>query len=340
MATIRDVARMAGVGVATASRVISGKGSVSLATAAKVHAAVKALDFRPSHPARALAARTYDTIGVFVPDIGGPYYPEILRVIDHQLRDHGRQMMVMNGGGPGTPREQVLTTLDFALQRGCDGLLLISQELRDEDFEAQRARMPRIATLNRIVPALGDGCFATDHYRGGQLAAEALLAQGHHKLAVISGPKHVADNRDRMRGFYATARAAGIPKKAIPCVEGDFSPESGWLAAGRLLELGQPFTGLFVANDEMAIAALSRFQTLGVNVPHEVSVVAYDDIKSGAFSAPPVTTVHIPFVDMAYSAVNWLLNACYGMTLPVQRDFPVSLTERASLRRVALAAVS
>jgi len=322
---------MAGVGVATASRVISGKGSVSPATAEKVRAAVDALGFRPSHPARALAAKTYGTIGVYVPDIGGSYYSEMLRVIDRELRACDRHMIVVNGCGPITPREHVLAAVDFALLRGCDGFLLISQEVTDEDFAVLKQKLPNLATVNRIVPALGDGCFATNHYRGGQIAAEALLSQGHRELAVISGPKKTADNNERLRGFYATMRAAGIPKSAIATVEGDFSPESGWTAAGRLLERGKPFTGLFVANDEMAVAALSRFQTLGLNVPHDVSVVAYDDIKAGAFSAPPLTTVHIPFVDMALSAVKWLLNGCYDLTLPVKRDFEVQLTTRESL---------
>jgi LacI family transcriptional regulator len=334
MATIKDVARLAGVGVGTVSRVMSGKGPVSAESEARVRAAIGELDYRPSHPARALAARTYGTIGVFVPDIGGSYYSEMLRVIDRELRACDRYMIAANGCGPSTAREQVLAAVNFVLQRGCDGLLLVSQEVLDEDFAALRDRVPHIATLNRVVPALEQGCFAVDHFRGGQIAAEALLARGHRKLAIISGPSQTADNCERLRGFHAVTRAAGIADETIACAEGDFSLEGGWAAADRLLVQGASFTGLFVANDDMAIAALSRFQSAGLQVPRDVSIVAYDDIKAGAFSSPPLTTVRIPFVELALNATNWLLNTCYDMARPVERHFEASLTLRESLAAV------
>ncbi len=335
MTTIKDVARLAGVGVGTVSRVISGKGPVSAASAAKVRCAIAALDFRPSHIARSLAMRSPGTLGVFVPDFGGAYYAEMLRVTDRVLREVDRHMIVVNGRGHGGPREQAIEAVEFLMQRECDGLLVVSHHLRDEDFVAISRRQPKLATLNRTVSELGAGCFAIDHRQGGRLAARALLERGHRKIAVIEGPEWAIDNRQRMEGFFAVLNEAGIASGAVLRVGGDFSLASGQPAAQTLLALGKPFTGLFVANDEMALSALYCLQNAGLRVPEDVSVVAYDDIEAAAYTSPRLSTIHIPSGELVLAALNWLLGVCYGMERPVQREFAVGLTLRESLRSIA-----
>jgi LacI family transcriptional regulator len=332
MATIKDVARLAGVGVGTVSRVISGKGPVSAASTAKVQAAIKTLDFRPSHIARSLATKSQGTIGVFVPDFGGSYYAEMLRVTDSVLRDVDRHMIVVNGRGHGGPRDQAIEAAEFLMQRECDGLLILSHHLRDEDFIDIKRQQPNLATLNRTVPELGDGCFAIDHEQGGRLAARALLERGHRKIAVIAGPEWAIDNRQRMDGFFSELKDAGISPRSVLKVSGDFSLASGQPAAQALLALGKPFTGLFVANDEMALSALYCLQNAGLRVPEDVSVIAYDDIEASAFTSPRLSTIHIPFGELVMSALNWLLDVCYGMERPVQREYAVGITLRESLR--------
>lgn len=335
MATIKDVARLAGVGVGTASRVISGRGSASAAAVERVQSAVRQLDFRPSGLARALSSRTLGMIGVFVPDFSGPFFGRILQTVDAELREFDRHMVVANGCGHGDRRQQALDGTAFLIQRECDGLMLQSNELLDEDLLALYRLQPRLAVLNRVVPTLSAQCFSADHHVGGRLAAQALLSRGHRQIAVISGPDSAPDNEARLAGFHEELAAHGIARAMVQQVEGDFSSESGWRAATQLLDAGRPFTGLFAANDVMAIAAISRLQHAGIRVPEQVSVVGYDDSEPASYSNPRLTCVRIPIQDVVSNASRHLLNACYGATLPVTHIFEPTFVWRDSVVAVS-----
>ncbi|CAB3779494.1 substrate-binding domain-containing protein [Pararobbsia alpina] len=334
MATIKDVARLAGVGVGTASRAISGKGSVSPEAAARVRAAIAALDFRPSSIARALSMQSLGVIGLFVPSFRGNFYGTILETTDNELRAVHRHMVVANGSGEGDGREQALDAIDFLIQRDCDGIIVISHDLHDEDVVRIQQRMPKVALLNRNFERMRDACFSVDHTYGGMLAARTLLDHGHRKLAVMAGPKSAPDNVDRVNGFLTEVASHGIDPAGVPVVEGNFTPDGGWQAMKAFAGLGLSFTGLFCANDDMAIGALSYLRQTGVSVPHELSVIGYDDVDAAAHTAPTLTSVHIPMYEVTSNAVRWLINECYGVGQPVVRQFPVSVSMRASVAQV------
>jgi LacI family transcriptional regulator len=193
----------------------------------------------------------------------------------------------------------------------------------------------QLVALNHSFEAIGEQCFTVDHVLGGRLAARALLDHKHRHIAIIEGPRRLADNADRINGFMAELRENGIDADSIWRVESDFSPAGGWAAAKQLLESGYQCTALFCANDEMAVGALSYFQESGLRVPHDLSVIGYDDTPSAAYSAPRLTSVHMPWREMTLNGINALLNLCYDMKRPVTRDFPVSVTLRASLSKAA-----
>jgi LacI family transcriptional regulator len=331
VATIKDVARLAGVGTGTASRVVSGKGAVSQAALERVKNAIAELDYRPSQAARALLSGSSRMIGVYIPMLKGTFYTPILQVIDTELRAADLHMVVAFGTGAGDARRQAIEGIDFLIERGCDGLLAMSNGLGDEDIAALGPRQSRVVLLNHSSGNLAGQCFSADHRAGGILAARTLLQRGHRKIAVIAGPATSPDNVERIDGFLGELAHAGIDIGALWIAESDFSPEGGRAAAIELVASKREFTALFCANDEMAVGALSHFQQAGIAVPDQVSVLGYDDTPSAAFSAPPLTTVHIPWRDVAMSGLNALLNRCYGGARREGRDFPISLTERASL---------
>lgn len=331
MATIKDVAKLAGVGLGTASRVVSGKGSVSPATLARVRQAIDALGFRPSHAARALLSGSSRMVGIYIPVLSGTFYTPILQMMDTELRAAGLHMVVAFGAGLGDERRQAIEGIEFLVERGCDGLLMMTGALRDEDVAALGAKAARLVALNHSFASIPAQCFTVDHALGGRVAARALLDHKHRKIAVIEGPRRLADNVERIDGFMNELREHGIDPGKVWRVESDFSPAGGWSAARQLLDSGFACTALFCANDEMAVGALSCFQEAGIRVPHDLSVLGYDDTASAAFSAPRLTTVHMPWREMTQSGINALLNLCYDMRRPVMRDFPVGLTVRASL---------
>ena len=335
MATIKDVAKRAGVGLGTASRVIAGNGPVSDAAVRRVRKAIAELKFRPSHAARALQKGQSQTIGVFVPLIRGSFYTPILHAIYSALRASGRQMVVDFGQSPETERQDALAGAEFLADRGCDGLIMMGTALRPADLDGIIERQPRFVLLNRNIPGRQEHCFIPDHRAAGAAAARALYEAGHRRLAIIDGPKTANDNTLRMRGFQETLSRYGIDAERIPRTRGDFSPDSGRAGARELLERGAPFTALFCANDEMAIGAISYLREAGVDVPGERSVMGYDGIDLSGLIVPPLTTVLIPWREIATNALHHLLNLCYGSALPVRRDIPPQVLWRASVARIA-----
>ncbi len=340
MTTIKDVARLAGVGVGTASRAISGKGSVSKEAAARVTAAAKQLGFKPSAIARALSLQSTGTIGIFVPDFKGPFYGPLLDALDAELRLHDRHMVAANGCGDEDSRQQSLDGARFLIERECDGIILCSNALRDTDFLRLRQEFPNIAVVNRDVRGMKAQCFTVDHRAAGRLAAEALLEHGHRRIAVISGPAAVGDNRQRLQGLYDRLGEEGMATAGMIVEEGDFSAASGWAAAERLIARKPDITALFCANDQMAMGALSCLQHHGIRVPRQWSVVGYDDSDVAAFLSPRLTTVRIPIAEMGLNACRMLLKACSsaGGELDVSRKFAPSIVMRDSLARVCIGA--
>ena len=333
MATIKDVARLAGVGLGTASRVVSGKGSVSAATLAKVRQAIDELGFRPSHAARTLLSGSSRMIGVYIPVLSGTFYTPILQIIDTELRAAGLHMVVAFGAGLGGARQQAIEGTAFLIERGCDGLILMTNVLLEEDIAALGPSPTPMVVLNHGFDSIAAHCFTVDHTLGGKMAARALLDHGHRDIAVVAGPASLPDSVVRVDSFMKELAAAGVAADKVWMVEKDFSPAGGWSAAKELMESGYRATALFCANDEMAVGALSYFQEAGIRVPHELSVIGYDDTPSAEFSAPRLTTVHMPWREMTQSGVSDLLNRCYELQRPVSRNFPVSVTLRASLAR-------
>jgi LacI family transcriptional regulator len=331
VATLKDVAALAGVGLSTASRALSGKGPVSAEAAARVQAAIDQLKFRPSSIGRAMATQSLGIIGLFVPTFFGSYYGTILKETDTELRAVRRHVVVATGCGDGAPRDQAIEAVRFLIGRDCDGVAVVGHDLYDDDLAMLHGMHPRMAFLNRAFGEFPDASFCADHFHGGELAARTLIEYGHREIAVIGGPASSSDNVARLNGFFAELERHGIARDAVMQVESDFSPEGGYAAAQKLLEAKRPFTGLFCANDTMAMSALARLQQSGLRVPHDVSVIGYDDDYSTAYMAPALTSVHIPTAELTRNAVRWLINQCYGARWPIERDFPVSVTMRASV---------
>jgi len=333
--TIKDVARLAGVGTGTASRVVRGKGSVSPAKLERVKQAIDALGYRPSHTARSLLYGRSRMIGVYIPMLSGTFYTAILKIIDAELRGAGLHMMIGFGTGKGGAREEAVEGVGLLIERGCDGVIVLTSPLLEEDLALFGERRHRLVALNYALKSIPDQCFTVDHVLGGRLAARALLEHGHREIAVLAGPSTVQDNVERIDGFMAELEGAGIDTRALWVSENDFSSSAGWSAAHELLASGRRFTALFCANDEMALGAISCFYEAGIHVPRDVSVIGYDDAPSAAYAAPPLSSVRIPWREMTTSAVAELLNLCDAGRRQVARSFPVSVTMRASIARPA-----
>jgi LacI family transcriptional regulator len=298
-----------------------------------VRKAIDELGFRPSHAARALLSGTSRMVGVYIPVLSGTFYTPILQIIDTELRAAGLHMVVAFGVGLGDARRQAIEGIEFLVERGCDGIVMMTSALTDDDLAALGGKQKQIVALNHEFSQIPDQCFTVDHALGGRLAARTLLDYKHRDIAVISGPAALADNVARVDGFMRELETEGIDTGKVWLAESDFSPQGGWAAAKELVDSGTRCTALFCANDEMAVGALAYFQEAGISVPRDLSVIGYDDTPSAAFSAPRLTSVHMPWREMTLNGLNALLNRCYDLHRPVTRTFPVSVTLRASLAK-------
>jgi LacI family transcriptional regulator len=249
VATIKDVARLAGVGLGTASRAINGSGPVSPATLERVQKAIEELGFRPSHAARALLSGSSKMIGVYIPALSGTFFTPILQIIDTELRAAGLHMVVAFGVGLGDARRQALEGIEFLVERGCDGLIVMTSALNEDDLAVAGSRLSRLVALNHGFATIPAQCFTLDHMLGGRLAARTLIEHGHRDIALLTGPMELEDSVARIDGFLAELGEAGIDTAAMWRREGDFSPASGWAAARELAASGRKPTALFCAND-------------------------------------------------------------------------------------------
>ena len=334
---MEDVARLAGVGRGTVSRVVNGQGGVAPATLERVKQAIAALDFRPSQAGRALMNGFSQIIGVYIPIPHGTFYTPILHGIDRQLRAAGLQMMVAFGLDGCDPRQQAVEGLAFLSARGCDGVIAMTNKLLDEDIERLGPMRERLVVLNDHFEGIADQCFSVDHVHGGRIAARTLLELGHRQFAIVGGPADSIDNLDRIAGFKDELEQAGIATARLWVAWTDFSSEGGYAATAALLKSATPFTALFCANDETALGALSCLQEAGMAVPQQVSVLGYDDTPAASYWAPALSAVHIPWAEVTLNGINRLINVCYGTDHRVERDFPISIALRGTLARVGAA---
>ena len=310
MATLRDVAREAGVSVATASRAINGLGNVTAPTRAAVMAAVKKLNFVPHSGARSLTRRRTDTVGVILPDLFGEFFSEIIRGIDLVAHESGMHLLL--GNMHGSTHE---TAAAIAAMRGrVDGLLVMPPDLKPELLSDYLDPALPTVLLNYDASPLDLPFVAVDNYRGAYAMTEALLARGARQVIHIAGPKHNRDARDRQRGF-ADAMAKIAKERSPVILPGDFSEESGEKAARLLFEGQLPADAVFAANDQMAVGLIAELARAGVSVPGDLMVAGFDDIPLARHLSPGLTTMQVNIDRLGSTGMMLLLRLLRGDAL-------------------------
>lgn len=297
-ATIADVAAAAAVSRATVSRVLNGRESVDETLVARVHAAIAALDYRPSETARNLSLGRTNSVAVVVPDLENPMFQAILRGATRGAAAAGYQVLVADTQEDAGAEQRA--ALDA--RRRCDALLLCAPRMSEEALTDVIGRARPVALVNR--PVAGSAAppqVAMDYRHAISLVADHLASLGHRRVLFLGGPLLSASNRLRLEGI-ADARGR-YPEMRIDQREVGWSLDAGWDVAEDALASGA--TAVIAYNDLVAIGLLSHFEELGVAVPEQISVVGVDDIPFARFSRPHLTTVSVPQDELG--AVAWQL---------------------------------
>lgn len=329
--TIRQVAALAGVSRATASRVINGGHLVSESARRAVEAAIKELNFTPNPVARSLATRRTGSVALVVPEpnrrlLTDPFFAGIVDGLSMALEEEDLQMVLLVArDGPSTRRAARYVTTGHV-----DGAVVASHH-RDDGLNRilVDAEVPTVF-IGRPLDVAGARYVDTDNPGGARLATGHLIGRGHRRIGTIAGPTDMTAGIDRLTGWREAMAAAGLPDDAVE--HGDFTARSGAEAMGRLLDRVPDLDAVFVANDLMASGALLQLAARGLRVPADVAVFGFDDIGVAESTSPPLSTVAQPLTAMARRAGHLLAALLRGEDVPAE---PVVFEPRITLRESA-----
>ena len=331
--TMRDVARLAGVSVATVSSVINASAVVSPKRTQKVRDAMAALDYHPDQVARSLKVGRTEVIGMMIPDITNSFYPEVIRGVEDAAREAGYSVMLCNTNEDPEQEQRHLSTL---LSRRVDGILIACSAKSTAYDRLTRNRTP-IVFFDRIPLGLHCSAVGTDNIDAGYQAALRLIELGHQRIAMITGDLTLSPHRDRLEGFRRAMQEHHLAIRKEYLRGGDFQIASGHRAGQELLSLDQPPTAIVSSNNKMLLGLMRALGELGVPCPGRVSVIGFDDYAWTEHFTPRLTIIAQRTYEMGRRAMEMLLGRIQGEPLlgePVL--LKAELRARESTARVAL----
>ncbi|TQQ20033.1 substrate-binding domain-containing protein [Vibrio cholerae] len=305
MATMKDIARLAGVSTSTVSHVINKSRFVSDEIAERVNNAAQQLNYAPSALARSLKMNRTKTIGMLVTTSTNPFFGEVVKGVERSCYHQGYNLILCNTEGDNQRMKASINTL---LQKRVDGLLLMCSTLEGERLDV----FDRYPDIPIVVMDWGPILFASDKIQdnslqGGYMAAKHLIECGHKEIGCITGPLIRHQAQMRYEGYKRALAEAGIAINPDWIVESDFECEGGYQAFEKLYQSGKLPSALFVSNDMMAMGVIQAASQRGLRVPDDLSLIGYDDVHIAKFMTPALTTIHQPKYRLGKAAVDTLL---------------------------------
>ncbi|KKB37561.1 catabolite control protein A [Bacillus thermotolerans] len=301
--TIYDVAREAGVSMATVSRVVNGNPNVKPVTRKKVLEVIDRLGYRPNAVARGLASKKTTTVGVIIPDISNIFYAELARGIEDIATMYKYNIILSNSDQNAEKEIHLIHTM---LGKQVDGLVFMGGQISQEHIEEFEHSSVPVVLASAIEPTGKIPSVNIDYRQAAADAVAMLTDAGHTDIAFVASPLKDTINQHVLSGYYEALEAAGIEKKDELVIEGDYTYDSGIEAWSRLQELSSPPTAVFVNNDEMAVGVIHGAQDNGVHIPDELEVISFDSSRLALMVRPQLTSVVQPLYDIGAVAMRLL----------------------------------
>ncbi len=301
MTTIKDVAREAGVSVATTSRVINNSPNTSESAIMAVKNAMKKLGYRPNINARALVSKTSNTMGVLVNDVSAPFFGTMIKAIDNIANEQGKQLLIGNGYHDAIKERNVINML---IDGRCESLVVHSKGMTDSELTQLANEYPGMVLINRLVPDIASRCIALDNHKGSYIATEHLIKNGHKHIGYISSSHEIEDARDRKEGYLNALRDYGLEVRDEYIEFGEPDESGGEHAMINLIAKNIPLTAVATYNDYMAAGCMTLLQENGFRIPDDMSVIGFDDGHIARYIYPRLTTIRYPIQVMANEAVK------------------------------------
>lgn len=329
MATIKDVARLAGVSVATVSRVINDSPKASDASRQAVTEAMETLNYHPNANARALAQQNTETVGLVVSDVSDPFFGAMAKAVEQVAYNTNNFLLIGNGYHNELKERQAIEQL---IRHRCAALVVHAKMIPDEELAPLMKQIPGMVLINRILPGFERRCVALDDRYGAWLATRHLIQQGHTRIGYLCSNHAISDAEDRLQGYYDALKEHGLPCNERLVSFGEPDESGGEQAMTELLGRGKQFTSVACYNDSMAAGAMGVLNDNGVDVPKEISLIGFDDVLVSRYVRPRLTTIRYPIVTMATQAAELALALADNRTPPeVTHLFSPTLVRRHSV---------
>lgn len=306
--TIQDVAKAAGVSVATVSRVLNNSSSVSHSTREKIINTINELDYRPNLLGRNLRKTETRLILALLPTIANPFYSRIVKGIEDVALKNGYNVMLCNTD---SDAEREMIYLKMLKNRLADGVIFMAPEIDSRELTAIGEEFPVVQCCEykegARVPHV-----SIDNYQAAVKAAKHLISTGHRRIGMISCTNSFVSTKRRERGFKFAIEESGIPYDGRLLVHGDYGFKSGYRLAYQLLTMDDRPTAIFAISDVMAIGVLRAARERRLKVPGDLAVIGFDNISFASMSNPMLTTISQPKYDLGCTAMELLLKAIRG----------------------------
>ncbi|MFJ7510870.1 LacI family DNA-binding transcriptional regulator [Peribacillus simplex] len=325
MATIRDVAKEAGVSVATVSRVMNGSGYAHEDTKKVVMTAVEKLNYKPNEVARSLYKRKSKLVGLILPDITNPFFPEMARGVEDYLQQFGYRLIF---GNSDEKRDKEIEYIDTFLQNNVVGMIASTSEEANENFDNLDIPVVLLDRTAEKLPAV-----YSDQKTGGKLAARVLLDRGSTNIVLIRGPVEIKPVYER---YMAALEELKQAKVNVQVMDSSLTLQGGQTCVKQLFEQYPETDGIIACNDIVAAAALQEILKRGIRIPEDIQLIGYDDIAFTALLHPPLSTIRQPAYEMGAQAAEMLIKRINQEKMEVtHKKLPVSFVERQTTRRKA-----
>ncbi len=310
-ATISDVARLAGVSIATVSRVLNGTAPVAEETVQQVNSAIAALNFAPHAAARTLAGRRTDTIGLLLPEISGAFFSPLIRGIETGAREAGFDLLIHSTADQFRVDGRAQMPLD---EHNSDGLLVFTNRLSETELARFHGRGFPLVLLYRSAPAGLDIPVVTLENKAGarSVVEHLIVAHGCRRIAFLAGPPGNEDSCWREAGYREALRNHGIPDDPALHGVGNFDDVTAQAAVEQWLRQGVQFDAIFAGDDEAATGCILALSQAGKRVPEDVAVVGFDDVPFAHLMSPKLTTVRAPIETAGHQAARMLIALIQG----------------------------
>ncbi|MCA0986534.1 LacI family DNA-binding transcriptional regulator [Guptibacillus algicola] len=324
MVTIKDVAQEAGVSVATVSRVLNDNGYVGAETREKVMKAITKFNYSPNEVARSLYKRESRLIGLLLPDITNPFFPQLARGVEDEVNQAGYRLLLGNSD------ESIQKELDYIqtfAQNNVVGMISATNHVDHELYEALALPLVLLDRTSEDYPAV-----YADGREGGLLAAKALVEKGAKRITVMKGPSHIKPAQDRFRGAIEYLSQEEVDFSVMSTTSYSFEDAKGW--AEELFSKYSDTDAVIASNDIVGIAILHEALRLGKRIPEDVQIIGYDDIPQSSLSYPTLSTIRQPAYEMGKQAAK-LLITIIRKEQEIERSIqlPVELIERNTTRK-------